>query len=247
MRLGYIDSFKNIDAALPMMPVLNSREHAPSHGDLSVAVLIDAHQKYAHGTFNWDQTGFISLPDRKDILYYLLRGIDQLVTQQVKVICLPLGFRTANPLLVAIAEVCYRNDILLIAPSGNSGPHKTMYPGAHPNVLCVGAVDTLGRVAAYSGSMQDENGACLKPEVLAEGTYIKDFGQIINGTSVACARVAALAVALMEISPGLSANDLKRLICQNSQPLAGSRYGLIEGFDILQSSEVVPDTPCTLR
>lgn len=199
-----------------------------THGEQSLAVLQIAYESLTSTSLTSENLGWISLPEHCDILYQLLKAVDKLISKEVKVICLPLGFARPNPLLESMTETCRQHDILLIVPAGNKGAGKVTYPGANPHVLTVGAADPKGTVETYSGTLTDQEGCCIKPEVLAEGFLISDFNHMSKGTSIACAKVAGLAVALLETNPELSAPELKSLICLRSRPAAGSRYGLVD-------------------
>lgn len=207
-----------------------------THGEQSLAVLQNEYELHAGTSLNADHLTWVSITQQRDIFYHLLRAVDKLISKQVKVICLPMGFAKPSPLLKSIVDVCVRQDILLIAPAGNNGPDKITYPAAFHNVLCVGASDPLGVAETYSGSQTDESGRCIKPEVLAEGSTINDFEHINKGTSIACAKVAGLAVALLEANPALSSAQLKNLICQSTQPTTGSRYGLVDGPKAMEAA-----------
>lgn len=189
------------------------------------------YEELGHATAGVEPSGLVSIPEQKDILYHLLRGIDQLISQGVKVICLPLGFTKATPLLKAIVNACEAKEVLLVAAVGNKGPGHIMYPAAYPAVLAVGATDLNDNIASYSGSMFQE-GVCIKPEVLAAGVYVPDsfdYGeQISKGTSIACARVAALANALLSTNSCMSGRQLKALLCESTIPLEGSLYGRLD-------------------
>lgn len=227
MTLGLIDH--RISHSLSNQTV---SARPPSHGDCSVRVLQATYGALAFSQLNMESAGLVSIPEQKDILYHLLRGIDQLISEGVKVICLPLGFSKSTPLLEALANTCEEKEILLIAAVGNKGPGKIMYPAAYPSVLAVGATHPIGNVAAYSGSLHDLEGNCVKPEVLTKGEYVpasfEHNERIAKGTSIACARVAALAKAMLSVNPELGARQLKTLICISTNPLYGSRYGGID-------------------
>jgi hypothetical protein len=149
MKLGLIDSYiskEHFSREEETPPVERRRL---SHGDQTVQVLKVTYAELINRELQSSHLGTVSIPDQKNILYYILKGVNELMSQQVKVICLPIGFVKNTPLLETIANTCEEKGILLITPAGNEGKGKVTYPGAYPNVLCVGAVDSLGEVTSF--------------------------------------------------------------------------------------------------
>ncbi len=167
------------------------------------------------------------------ILCDLLFGLDDLIDQNAKIACCPIGVSSKSPILNKAFATCKKEDILVIAPSGNKGNGTVLSPGIHPDVLCVGAVDQYRQVANFSGRIHNENGKCIKPEIAALGVDVEiplDNGEIrkVNGTSFSCAIVAGVAAALFEANPEATANDVKMALIESCTPAEGSRYGTID-------------------
>ncbi|MCO6358755.1 S8 family peptidase [Roseivirga pacifica] len=223
--LGLIDNHID-EAAMTAWPKKAGRI---SHGNQSLWQIKDAYCQFGGNEVSSLGLGLINLKQQQEFLYQILKGIDQLIDQKVMVICLPMAFASSTPLLEEIANACHEKNMLLIAPAGNKGQERIMYPGAYPHVLCVGAMDISGDVASYSGSLQDEQGHYIKPDILAKGSLMIQDDHISEGTSVACAEVAGLAASILEINPDLTAFDLKRRILNHCSPHTGSRFGFLDG------------------
>lgn len=219
--IGMIDNHIN-EAAMRTRPKKGERT---SHGNQSLWQVSEAYRQFGGKEISAVGIGLINLAHQQELLYHILKGIDELIDQKVRALCLPMAFASSTPLLEEMANACYERDMLLIAPAGNK--RKIMYPGAYPHVLCVGALDSSGNVAAYSGSLLDEKGQYIKPEILAKGNLMIQGDQISEGTSVACAEVAGLAASILEANPDLTAFDLKKRILNHCSPHAGSRYGML--------------------
>lgn len=237
MTIGLIDN----RISYQHLPDRQRAGQRPSHGDRSLEILLEAHDEQAHNSLAFEHLGLISMPDSQDMLLNLLKGVDQLISQQVRVICLPMGFAKPTPLLESIAKACNDKGILLIAPAGNNGPGKIRYPGGYPEVLCIGAADHLGDLATFSGSLNNEEGHCIKPEILAEGMFLPASSDqhrlITKGTSIACARVAGLAAAMLGVNPELDAQELKKLLYESCNATRGSRYGLMDAKKAMRLAE----------
>ncbi|PWL31089.1 S8/S53 family peptidase [uncultured Roseivirga sp.] len=200
-----------------------------SHGKQSLWKVKDAYHQFGGKEISAASLALINLGQQQEFLYYILKGIDELIDLKVRAVCLPMAFASSTPLLEEIANACHEKNVLLIAPAGNKGQERIMYPGAYSHVLCVGAMDISGNVASYSGGLQDEQGHYIKPDILAKGNLMIQGDQISEGTSVACAEVAGLAASILEINPDLTAYDLKRRILNHCSPHTGSRFGVLGG------------------
>ena len=102
--------------------------------------------------------------------------------------------------------------MLMIIAAGNEGGGPWNYlstPADADSVLCVGAMDTLGNVASFSGRGPSSDGQ-IKPSVTAVGqqaivaNQISGLPQPGNGTSFACPNMAGLATCLWQAFPEVS-------------------------------------------
>jgi serine protease AprX len=111
-------------------------------------------------------------------------------------------------LVTRAAEKAFGKGIVVVISAGNEGKKSWKYitaPSDGPNVLCIGAADTLGEVAAFSsrGPSYDQR---TKPDILAVGyntTVINSNGFVSkgNGTSFSAPQVAGMIACLWEASP----------------------------------------------
>lgn len=91
-----------------------------------------------------------------------LRGNAALAAQAIRdavdlyacrIINLSSGAAADSPALRAAADYAAEKGVLLISSAGNTGvtaPEQIYYPGGYESVLCVGACDEAGRMAAFS-------------------------------------------------------------------------------------------------
>ncbi len=227
MILGLIDS--HISSGLNTQV---KRQRRSSHGDQTLQVLRTSYFEWSGQALNFEHLGLVSIPDQENIFYHLLDGVDQLISKEVRVICMPIGFTKPSPLLETLVNTIERHDILLVAPSGNKGEGTVTYPGKYPSVICVGAIDQQRAVASFSGSSLDEQGNCFKPDVAAEGVHVpvkieRELPQVVNGTSLACAKVAGLLAAMIETNPVATSEQLRSALYGSGVPSESSRFGRI--------------------
>ena len=170
----------------------------------------------------------VALPSMHNILLNLANGMDALLDDSVKIVCLPVGLQKQTPIFVRMVEAFRERGILMVAPIGNKGKGSVHVPACYPEVLSVGAVHEDGRVADFSGSCCDEQGACLQPDLMAPGVAIVSAmpdgtEQKHSGTSMACAYVAGIAAGLLAAQPEARAAKLAEALLTTAKPLAAEQ------------------------
>lgn len=120
------------------------------------------------------------------------------------------------------ARIAARKGMLVCVAAGNEGNkdwHYLTAPADADSVLCVGAVDSEGKIAAFSSRGPSSDGR-VKPDVCAvgEGSCIVNPSdgsiQYGNGTSFACPLIAGLAACVWSALPDLNAQEIRRrIIC----------------------------------
>ena len=155
------------------------------------------------------------------------------------------------------AEIAAAKGILVVNSAGNDGQNPSVgYKIAAPSdangdsVLCVGAVDSLGVLAAFSSKGPTYDGR-IKPDLVAQGRAVlmaDAFGNANlfvrnNGTSFSCPLVAGMAACLIQAHPlwppTLIARSLKATASQHSFPDTLKGWGIPDGLAALRW---IPDT-----
>ncbi len=111
-------------------------------------------------------------------------------------------------LVTVAAEKAFEKGMLIVASAGNEGNktwNKITAPSDGKNVLSVGAIDTLGNLAAFSSRGPSYDGR-IKPDVMAvgyEATIINSSGFVGTGfgTSFAAPQVSGLTACLWQAFP----------------------------------------------
>jgi subtilisin family serine protease len=184
-------------------------------------------------------------------LVRVLAGLDWMLDCRVRVLCISLGVPAYNPLFETILGRLRKAGVLVIAPVGNRGAGRTCSPANYPGVLAVGAIDSNGRVARFSGSQVFKRaGDFAKPNLVAPGVDIpsaKPGGgiQARSGTSMAAAHVAGVAALLFQAKPDATVEEVEEAILATCTPLPGCDEGRcgrglvnpVKALDALLSSE----------
>lgn len=123
-------------------------------------------------------------------------GIKWAVDQGADVINMSLGIRHTDGGLPheEVVEYAKQKGVTIVAASGNDGSEELYYPGALPYVICVGAVDEAGEVAAFS--TYGKQVTLVAPGTEIYSTYLDGEYAFSSGTSHASPFVAG-AVAML--------------------------------------------------
>jgi len=150
------------------------------------------------------------------------------------IINLSLGSDVESPLISDAVNFAVSKKVLMIAAAGNDGPYvgSIDYPGANPEVVAVGAVNSALEISDWSSRGSnlttqfyvDEEGdiELAAPGVNVESAW-KDGGYaILSGTSMAAPHVSGLAAKLWQrtaADPSAATRDLLHQFSTDLQPL----------------------------
>jgi subtilisin family serine protease/O-antigen ligase len=154
------------------------------------------------------------------------------------------------------ADETLRDDIRLLRAAGiipvfsmgNNGPDEASIgsPASFPEVLAVGAVDQDDEVARFSSRGPSIWGE-IKPEVVAPGTRVQSAvpgggRQAWNGTSMAAPHVTGVVALLLQADPGLTQDEIERLLETTATPVGGAvpnndaGWGLVNAYRAVASA-----------
>ncbi|MBW3615407.1 MAG: S8 family serine peptidase [Actinobacteria bacterium] len=141
-----------------------------------------------------DNTG--AGPDSK-----IAEAVKWAADQGADVINLSFGLAAESPVLRAALDYALAKDAVLVAAAGNEGTPVTAYPGAHPGVLAVTAVDSQNRLTYFSNwsTATDLAAPGVKlagPALGRDEVYGRD-----TGTSFAAAIVSGIAALVRADQP----------------------------------------------
>ncbi len=187
----------------------------------------------------------------------VMLGIEWLAASGAQVINLSVGTEVSahgvDPLSRLCANLVAANIVVTVA-AGNSGPFPRTIgsPGSAPRVITVGATDLSDQVVTFSSRGPTVQGL-IKPDLVAPGFEVvaaraqgTHIGTILNhsytrmsGTSMAAPLVAGLAALMLEVSPQLTASEIKAILQLNSAPLnlpvTAQGAGLLQADTAMQS------------
>lgn len=159
--------------------------------------------------------------------YHVAQGIVEAVDLGAQVINMSLGVYQDTSLLRQAVSYAHEQGVLMVAPSGNDGYKRMMYPAAYPQVLSVTAVDASGQQALFPNQSEAIDFAAPGVGVL---TAKEDEGTILfSGTSAAAPFVTGTLASLMSGDGALPAKQavdvLKRYLNDQGALDADPVYG----------------------
>ncbi len=148
-----------------------------------------------------------------------------------RVINLSFGQKADDEELRQAVEHALENGAVIFAAAGNGGSEELYYPAAYDGVIAVNSVDRVGATArdAQKNRCVDIAGpavgvTCLSPD----GLLLKR-----SGSSYAVPFAAAAAAVLLSAEPGLTAEEVQALLCDNALDAGEEGRDDVYGFGIL--------------
>ena len=141
-----------------------------------------------------------------------------------KIINISSGSTGGSSRLQEAVEYAERKGVLVISCAGNgqeSNPGAIYYPGGYGSVICVGAANSDGTIAAFSQQNDTVDLLALGTDLrLAsiKGTRIRG-----EGTSYATAIVTGAAAQLWTQNPDLTANEVRQILLDSTRTVDGWR------------------------
>ncbi len=166
-------------------------------------------------------------------LITLAAGIICAINDNVDIINMSIAFSESSEVLKEAVQLAYRNDILLVAASGNDSSDTAYYPASYENVIKVGATNDSGVIANFSTRGEDVDFAA--PGVNINTTSLNGNYKTVSGTSFAAPLVAALAATMLSFDPKLSNEDIYNLLVQNAISVQETDADIKYGNGIISS------------
>jgi len=153
-----------------------------------------------------------------------------------EVISMSFGSPTGSTALHNILQVAYGLGIVLVAAAGNYGPfpNSITFPAKYPEVIAVGATDSMDRVALWSSRGQELDVAA--PGVGISSTWINNEYKTLGGTSMAAPHVSGAVALMLSKSAALTPTEVRDLLLTTAKDIcsagfdAKSGYGRIDAF-----------------
>lgn len=123
---------------------------------------------------------------------WIANGIRWAVAQKANIISMSLGSSSPSSIIHAAVKEAVAAGVWVVAAASNSGPgaNTVGYPGAFPECICVGAVDSALAVAVFSSRGPQLDIAA--PGVKINSTYPGGRYAVLSGTSMATPYVAGV-------------------------------------------------------
>jgi len=157
-----------------------------------------------------------------------IAGIEYAVINNADVISMSLGAIIPCNGLDATSlasDVAVKKGIVVVVAAGNSGPLPGTIgsPGCAREVITVGAVDHLDKIAVFSSRGPTLVGR-VKPDIVAPGVLItaaKSGGgyTIMSGTSMSTPMVSGVVALILSKNPGLSPEQIKNVLKETAKDL----------------------------
>lgn len=161
----------------------------------------------------------------------LLRGLDWLVGEKVRIINLSLGGPSNDPMAAAFSKL-QKWGVIVVAAAGNGGPGAPpSYPGAYRDVIAVTAVDALDRPYGEAN-----HGSYIMLAAAGVDVWTPDAhsGHYVTGTSFSAAVVSSAVGLMLSYRADLSPAQVRAHLCQNARGPGVAGQDPVYGCGMLQ-------------
>jgi cell wall-associated protease len=181
---------------------------------------------------------------KKLITDIIADAIGYAIQKKAHVINLSLGWPKIieTPRMRSALLLAEKSGVLIVAAAGNNNKNVPTYPCTNRGVICVGAVDNVGKLSEFSnhGGKVDilapgEGIISLFPRKLESRALRIGGYELKKGTSQASPFVASIAASIMLVHPEITLDELKARILNSARPPNErpgsnkfSKYGLVD-------------------
>lgn len=146
-------------------------------------------------------------------------SIDWAVQRGARVIVAATTFSSNSEALRLAIESARASDVVVIAPSGNTGDDSVFYPAGFDACVAVGATDHQDQIAAFSTVGAHVDLVAPGVDVLAPHAGAVDAYALHSHTAIAAGLVGGAAALLRSYAPQLSAEEVVSLLESNADDL----------------------------
>lgn len=167
----------------------------------------------------------------------LAEGIRWAVDHNCKVVNMSLTASSAPTAVVDACNYAARNNVLLVAASGNEGSGSIGYPANLSTVIAVGSLGQDSRIASYSNFGPAQ-------EVIAPGSVVYSTAPngnyaIASGTSMAAPQVTGVAALMYAANSGLTAARARALLAAAAIDMGTPGRDVYHGYGLLSARRAV--------
>ncbi len=150
----------------------------------------------------------------------IVQGMEWCMTNRMQIINMSFGTPDSSKALTMAIDKAAQAGAVMVAAAGNDGRRDSvLYPARDPNVIAVAASTRDDRIASFSNS--GEQVAVAAPGEDIYSTYRDGGYKSLTGTSMACPHVTGVAALLLSVSPGLTRDDVREIVCRTATKLSG--------------------------
>lgn len=163
----------------------------------------------------------------------LIKAIYLAVNNGANILNISSGVISPSLELEKAIEYAEMKNVLVVSSTGNDSYNdKIRYPAAFSTVLAVGSVDENNKKLNSSNSGRKIDVVALGDNI--DVTSINSRKKTVSGTSASCAIVTALATRILIDKPLLSAQKIRKIICQMALDIDNNGWDQNTGYGIVK-------------
>ena len=155
----------------------------------------------------------------------VINGIYWCVENHIDIINMSFGISQNSKVLESAIQEAEKNGILMFAAVGNEGKENSVnYPAAFPEVVAIGAVDSMANKTAESNSGNSVELVAPGHQVLADGAFGGEV--VVGGTSIAVPHAVGCASLIWQKDKKQSSKFIRTVLAASAKNLGEhKKYG----------------------
>jgi hypothetical protein len=169
----------------------------------------------------------------------IAQAIIDAADQGAKVISMSIGGASSSAMQNAV-NYAYNKGVILVAAAGNDGGSNSIdYPGAYPNVIAVGALDSNKARASYSDGGPQLDIMAPGSGVISTYTGSNTASASLSGTSMATPHVAGAIALALSCAPSATPSQVTSALYSTADDLGAAGYDTAYGNGLARADKLV--------
>ncbi len=168
----------------------------------------------------------------------IAQAIIDATDQGARVISMSIGGGSSSAMQNAV-NYAYSHNVVLVAAAGNDGSNNGIdYPGAYPNVITVGALDSNKARASYSDGGSQLDVMAPGSGVISTYTGSNTAYASLSGTSMATPHVAGAIALALSCDPGATNAQVASALTSTADDLGAAGFDTATGYGLARADKL---------
>ncbi|TYQ15388.1 UNVERIFIED_CONTAM: Subtilisin-like serine proteases [Acetivibrio alkalicellulosi] len=160
-----------------------------------------------------------------------ISGIYYAIDNNVDIINMSLGTKIKGEAQLEAILEAYKNDILVVAASGNSGNNDKYYPASYKTTISVSSINKNTESSIFSSTGNFVSVTAPGEEIVTLNNF--DMEAVVRGTSMSTGIVTGVLSKLKRVYPHFSSDELRYLLEKGANSITEEKWNEKFGYGIV--------------